>query len=733
MRKLLLFVSVAAFTAFSNPARAQFCPGVSPWVFDDVLASDPFCGFITWMAENGITLGCQVIDANHRLYCPTANTSRSQMAAFMNRLGNIRVEAVDTGPGLLGGPITSTGTIALAPTQLLPTTPCTNNQVPRWNGSAWACGNDANSGGTVTSVASGTGLTGGPITTSGTLSIATGYQLPQGCGNNQVAKSNGAGGWTCANDANGGGTVTSITAGNGLTGGTITTSGTIAVDPTSSTLTTNFFRQGGNAFGATAVLGTADNNAIDVRVNGSRVMRYEPNAISPNVIGGSPANDVTAGVRGATIGGGGVPYGNTDPDFNSDAPNRVTDAYGTVGGGYANRAGDDAGSTIDRAFATVSGGAFNTASGFESTIGGGVLNLATGAGSAVGGGGGNVASGPLSVVGGGDTNTASGASSVVPGGKGNTASGFESTVAGGLSNTASGDYAAIAGGRLNVASGIGSLAAGTSAKTQTPGGAPTVHNGAFVWADNNLVDFNSEVANEFAARATGGVRFVTAIDPTGNQTRWVKINSNGELDFGAQTRQMLNLWGPSAYGIGVQGFTLYARSDSSFAWFAGGSHSDTTYEPGPGGSVLATLQTGPSATAVTGTFRAQVLTQSSDRAMKTDFSRTDGTEVLAKVVTLPIATWSYVNEQASGVRHIGPTAQDFRERFGVGYDDKTIATVDADGVALAAIQGLNAKLENAIAERDARIDRQEREIAELRRILAVMMSRIAPGGHVASR
>jgi trimeric autotransporter adhesin len=50
-------------------------------------------------------------------------------------------------------------------------------------------------------------------------------------------------------------------------------------------------------------------------------MRYEPNAISPNVIGGSPVNNVTAGVRGATIAGGGVPPGNTDPNAIGEAPN----------------------------------------------------------------------------------------------------------------------------------------------------------------------------------------------------------------------------------------------------------------------------------------------------------------------------------------------------------------------------------------------------------------------------
>src|SRR4030095_12231374 len=132
MRRVLMFAVLAVFTTLTQPARAQFCPGVSPWVFDDVMASDPFCGFITFMAQNGITTGCQIIDANHRLYCPNASVSRAQMAGFMHRLADIRVEAVDTGPGLLGGPITSIGTISLAATQLLPTVACATNQLPRW-------------------------------------------------------------------------------------------------------------------------------------------------------------------------------------------------------------------------------------------------------------------------------------------------------------------------------------------------------------------------------------------------------------------------------------------------------------------------------------------------------------------------------------------------------------------------------------------------------------------------
>jgi hypothetical protein len=48
---------------------------------------------------------------------------------------------------------------------------CAANQIPKWNGSAWACAADANSAGTVTSVAAGSGLSGGTITTAGTISL----------------------------------------------------------------------------------------------------------------------------------------------------------------------------------------------------------------------------------------------------------------------------------------------------------------------------------------------------------------------------------------------------------------------------------------------------------------------------------------------------------------------------------------------------------------------------------
>jgi hypothetical protein len=124
--------------------------------------------------------------------------------------GTGTVTSVASGPGLSGGPITHSGTLSIAnggvtntmlqnssltitasspltgggavslggSTSLGLTSSCSNGQILKWNGSAWACATDNNSGGTVTSVGSGLGLTGGPITGSGTLSIDT-TKVPQ--------------------------------------------------------------------------------------------------------------------------------------------------------------------------------------------------------------------------------------------------------------------------------------------------------------------------------------------------------------------------------------------------------------------------------------------------------------------------------------------------------------------------------------------------------------------------
>jgi len=75
------------------------------------------------------------------------------------------------------------------------------------------------------------------------------------------------------------------------------------------------------------------------------------------------------------------------------------------------------------------------------------------------------------------------------------------------------------------------------------------------------------------------------------------------------------------------------------------------------------------------------------RNAKTDVIPVDSRQIVTKLAQIPLATWRY-KSQAEGIRHMGPMAQDFYAAFGLGEDEKYISTIDADGVALAAIQGL---------------------------------------------
>ncbi len=100
----------------------------------------------------------------------------------------------------------------------------------------------------------------------------------------------------------------------------------------------------------------------------------------------------------------------------------------------------------------------------------------------------------------------------------------------------------------------------------------------------------------------------------------------------------------------------------------------------------------------TGEITCVAINLTSDRNAKTDFARVNPREVLDKVSRLPISEWQYKGGNQSDARHIGPMAQDFHEAFTLGHDEKHISVIDEGGVALAAIQGLNEKLEETRTE-----------------------------------
>jgi len=378
----------------------------------------------------------------------------------------------------------------------------------------------------------------------------------------------------------------------------------------------------GNEAGCTAtVAGGAGNMASGIRAT----------------IGGGENNAATR--DSATVGGG---YGNlaaaSHATVSGGISNEAAEIDATVGGGSGNRAGERhsavAGGSMNKAggFAsTIAGGISNIASATYSTAGGGIANVSSGMESTVSGGAGNHASSESAFIGGGMNNHVTGPYSTVGGGRANVAGNDASvqcayaTVGGGMGNKVSGSYSVVPGGSQNYAAGDYSFAAGSRARIE-PG-----HDGVFLYSDHKDVEFPSVSPNEFAVRATGGVRFVTGIDASGHPLAGVRLS--------------------------------------------------------PGSGSWETL---------------------SDRHLKTSFSSVDGQEILERLKSVPIMSWRYRAED-SEVRHIGPAAQDFHKAFQFGADERYISGVDADGIAMAAIQSLY----EMVKERDKTIEAHENRIRDM--------------------
>ncbi len=382
----------------------------------------------------------------------------------------------------------------------------------------------------------------------------------------------------------------------------------------------------------------------------------QQNATSPNVIGGYSGNMVDGGVFAATIGGGGE----------SGSINHVSGIAGTIGGG-ANNTIPPFGST-----ATIGGGYGNTASGLESTIGGGENNTASGIVATVGGGKGNIASGVGSFTGGGGydgthalANMAQGNASVIGGGISNTVSvnGFYATIGGGEWNTASGSDTTIGGGILNTANGESATVAGG------------VGNAASGYASMVGAGRLNVVAGAYSFAA-------------GNRAKNGDSSHNGVFLFADSNDFDFN-------STAANQFRVRSTGGAQFVLAVNGSGNPTwTCSVSNGGSWAC----------------------SSDRNLKENLIPANSKEMLARVNALPIYNWNAKGVDAS-IRHLGPTAQDFHSAFGLGNDDKTISTIDLEGVALAAIQGLAqvAREQDAeIGKLKAQSEKQQTEIQDLK-------------------
>lgn len=502
-------------------------------------------------------------------------------------------------------------------------------------------------------------------------------------------------------------------------------------------------------------VGTTDDTALEGIVGDERFLEVTPTptGIAPIIVAGHLSNSAGQNALGATIAGGG----------NANAPNEVTANYAFIGAGQGNTASGER--------AVLGGGGNNTASGLLATVGGGLANDATEELATVGGGNGNSATGELSTVGGGQRNDATGELSTVGGGRGNevTDDSDYGTVSGGRDNAVGSsfdtpDFATVGGGQSNEVLGRGATVSGgcdnvaqykqstvgggednvsrdeTSLEGYTTVGGGDTNRALATWATvGGGVD--NEASGEGATVGGGSTNVASGQASTvgggaGNTTRGFNATvAGGTANVAEGSNAMIpggirNIAEDSSFAGGKDAWAVDNRTfvwnDSSSYHFneefeafglssakdiaGSGVTGDSTFHASAGGG-FRFITSPDTVTYIAGGSAGWSTT--STRAAKTNVDPVDPDEVLAGVEEMEVATWEYRDDDGGGrgVRHIGPMAEEFHEAVDVGDSDEHINSINADGVALAAIQGLSAKLD----EKDERIDELERRTDELER------------------
>lgn len=453
----------------------------------------------------------------------------------------------------------------------------------------------------------------------------------------------------------------------------------------------------------TDFVGTSDNHPLVLRVNNAQALRIVPTLFAPNLIGGAAVNSVSASAAGQTVAGGGESGIGCGAKGIASCSNQTGDFYASVGGG-----------------------AGNTAFGLYSSINGGDSNSASGQGSSISGGSDNIASGLTSAVNGGSGNIASGVSSVVVGGLGNTASGADSTASGGFANCAGGDYSWTGGRsakvRVGNEPGDGTCAPGS---LDADG-----DNGTFVWSDSRGSAFVSTGPDQFLVRADAGVMFnantlpsagvdlvVGAAHSTGDADTEINLVSrSGNIAFLKQSDSSGHLTiGTVGNGHFIQTNDRFGviRTPATNALEVEGNASKTT-----AGSWLA----------------------NSDRRIKTAIAPID--DALATINRLAPVTFRYsdayrrAHASIGSERYFNVIAQDFREVFpdavhGSGEFLPGMAKTKSNEIlqvdtypalitAIAALQELDAK--DSLL--DERVDRLADDNAQLKARLATLEAQL---------
>jgi hypothetical protein len=464
---------------------------------------------------------------------------------------------------------------------------------------------------------------------------------------------------------------------------------------------------GGNAgtAGRTNFLGTTDAAALEFRANNTRSLLLSYTAISPVIVAGYTDNRVDTQSHGSSIGGGGsagapnaILSGSPFAVIGGGENNKVGTGceYAVIGGGISNTVQMEAvlatvaggrENLIDEgaSYATISGGTANQVSrnARAASIGGGTLNIIRG-------------NAGWSRIGGGMENTiqSSADGSAIAGGYRNqiSVSGAQSFVGGGASNQVgiAASQAVISGGAENRAGAVfGTIGGGQHNTIEADALAAVVSGGA-----SNQIGYQA-----YYSVISGGFRNTVHQDGKfGCVTGGASNQAAGFCSLAAGYRARALHSGSYVWSDGIDADTISTAANQYTVRSTGGARFISAVN-GPG-------------TPISGTYLAPgsgAWSAGSDRDSKENYSPAQPRQILDAVVALPVSTWNY-KAQDPAIRHIGPTAQDFAQAFGVGEDPRYINQIDGSGVALAAIQGLWLKLK----EKDEEIAQLKAAVAELR-------------------
>lgn len=407
-------------------------------------------------------------------------------------------------------------------------------------------------------------------------------------------------------------------------------------------------------------------NQIQINAVYSTIAGGRGNALYPNsaygVIGGGIANVIQGNSVSSTIGGG------TNNVIQTGSANCV------IAGGMNN--------TVLAYSATLSGGYNNINDGFAAVIGGGEGNYVLGDGAATGGGYFNSNSASAGTIGGGQNNIIGlyADHSMIGGGAGNSIVGsfifpVSCTIGGGNGNTIQTNvsYATIGGGVTNniqpnainstIAGGAGNMILGGGQNSTIGGGVQNTNVGPYATIPGGLGNLAGPEA--FAA-GTGA--------EAGNQGSFVWADFSGAILASTNNNSITMR--------GAGGFRFFSNPSATLGVYLA-----------PNGSSWSVI---------------------SDRNAKKNIQPVNYESILDKLSQVPVEQWNYKAEKDSDTPNLGPMAQDFKHTFYPGRDDKSISTLEFDGVEMAAIQGLNQKLR----QKDAEIQQLQQSVAELKQMVS---------------